>query len=125
MKKGDIVLIPFPFTNLSGQKNRPALVLVSTETDLTVAFITSQLKWADECDLAVEPSPTNGLKSISLIRLSTLSTIDKNLALGRLGALSLNELNRKTYSTILTQAYWVEPLPGNPCACFWFRQLKS
>ncbi len=92
MKKGDIVLIPFPFTDLSGQKNRPALVLVSSEYDLTVAFITSQQKWADECDLTVNPSSTNGLKSISLIRLSKLSTLDKSLALGKLGSLGTSEL---------------------------------
>lgn len=26
MNKGDIVLIPFPFTDLSGNKNKPALI---------------------------------------------------------------------------------------------------
>ena len=93
MKKGDIVLIPFPFTNLSGQKNRPALVLVSSSEDLTVAFITTQLKWADQHDLTVEPSTANGLKAVSLIRLSKMSTIDKNLALGKLGSLTTPELD--------------------------------
>ena len=41
MKKGDIVLIPFPFTDLTGNKNRPALVLVESEEDITVCFITT------------------------------------------------------------------------------------
>ena len=51
MKKGDIILIPFPFTDLSGNKNRPALVLVNSELDITVAFISTQLKWKEETDI--------------------------------------------------------------------------
>jgi mRNA interferase MazF len=45
MKKGDIILIPFPFTNLSGRKLRPALVLAVSPADIIVAFITSQTAW--------------------------------------------------------------------------------
>ena len=40
MNKGDIVLIPFPFTDLSGNKNRPAIILVDSEDDVTACFLT-------------------------------------------------------------------------------------
>jgi len=57
MKKGDIVLIPFPFTDLSGNKLRPALVLISGKADVTVAFITTQMHWKEPNDVIV--SQTN------------------------------------------------------------------
>jgi mRNA interferase MazF len=90
VKKGDLILIPFPFTNLKGNKIRPALILLTTELDVTVAFITSESKWKDEFDLEVTPNDMNGLKADSIIRLSKLATIEKDLVLGKLG-----ELNRK------------------------------
>ena len=62
MKKGDIILIPFPFTDLTGNKNRPALVLVDREMDVTVAFISTQLKWQEETDVLLKPTVENGLK---------------------------------------------------------------
>lgn len=97
MKKGDIVLIPFPFSDLSGTKNRPAVVLIETDDDVTVAFITTQIKWDSGLDVLLHPSELNGLKKISLIRLNKLATIDKELVIGRLGSLnetSLGLLNR-------------------------------
>lgn len=98
MAKGDIVLIPFPFTDLSSHKLRPAVILVDTETDFTLSFITSQLKWKEITDIELIPSDINGIKKLSLIRLSKIATVDKSLVLGKLGQLEpeeLKELNVK------------------------------
>jgi mRNA interferase MazF len=70
MKKGDLILIPFPFTDLIGNKNRPALVLVAGKMDVTVVFISTQLKWKEKTDILLQPTKDNGLKKESLIRLS-------------------------------------------------------
>jgi len=94
MKKGEIVLIPFSFTDLTAVKNRPALILISTEYDITVSFITSQIKWQEENDVRLEPDNLNGLKKSSLIRLSKLITIDKTLVIGKLGSLKDLELEQ-------------------------------
>ncbi len=88
MKKGDIVLISFPFTDLTGSKLRPAIILVASQLDVTVAFITSQFKWQEEFDILMNPTPSNGLKIDSLIRLSKIATLDKNLVAGKFGSAS-------------------------------------
>lgn len=98
MLKGDIVLIPFPFTDLSGSKLRPALILAQTKIDLTVAFITTQLQWQEPTDIVLQPATSNGIKKISIVRLSKLATIDSSLIIGKIGAITIiqvNELNSK------------------------------
>lgn len=97
MEKGDIILIPFPFTDLSGNKKRPALVLASSEVDITVAFISTQIRRKEETDVFLEPTKGNDLKKSSLLRLSKFATIDKNLAIGLIG-----KVDDKTISEINT-----------------------
>jgi len=96
MNKGDIVLIPFPFSDLSGNKSRPAIILIESENDVTVCFMTTQLKWQSDFDIIIQPTELNGLKKTSLLRLNKIATIDKDLVIGRLGSLddqSIDSLN--------------------------------
>ncbi len=96
MKRGTVVLAILPFTDLRGQKRRPALV-VSPETrsgdDALVAFITSfrgEPPFSTDL-LLVEADPdfkATGLKRASVIRLDKLFTLQKGLIMGRLGELS-------------------------------------
>ena len=93
MAKGDIVLITFPFTDLSGSKLRSAVILAETTLDLTVCFITTQLQWQEATDVQLLPTSLNGLKKQSLIRTSKIATLEKVLAKGLLGQLNTNELS--------------------------------
>ncbi len=98
MDKGSIVLVPFPFTDLSGKKLRPAVILIDSEYDITVCFITTQMKWKEISDIEIIPTVENGIKKPSLIRLSKIATLSKSIALGKLGALNhkeIKELNLK------------------------------
>jgi mRNA interferase MazF len=93
MVKGDIVLITFPFTDLSGSKLRPTVVLAETALDVSVCFITTQMQWQEPTDVQLLPTSANGLKKQSLIRTSKIATLDKTLAKGLLGKLTTTELN--------------------------------
>jgi len=98
MVKGDIVLIIFPFTDLSGSKLRPAVVLVDSDIDFIVCFITTQMQWQEPTDIVLSPTSINGLKKLSLIRTSKIATLDKSLAkglLGKLGPIELTDLNNQ------------------------------
>ena len=92
MAKGDIVLITFPFTDLSGSKLRPALVIPDTNLDLTVCFMTTQTQWQEPTDVLLIPNVNNGLRIQSLVRTSKIATLDRALAKGLLGKLTLPEI---------------------------------
>ena len=103
MTKGDLVLISFPFTDLSGSKLRPAVIIADSSLDITVCFITTQLQWQETTDVQLFPSSNNGLKRPSLIRTSKIATLDKSIAKGLLGKLShdeVSDLNAKLKSLL-------------------------
>ncbi len=95
MNKGDIVLVPFPFSDLSGTKLRPALVLHVSHFDITIAFISTQLHVIDDGDVVINPSSQNGLKKQSVIRLAKIATLHKEIIIGKLG-----KMEQATYAAI-------------------------
>ncbi len=89
MRRWDIVLTPFPFSDLSGQRVRPAVVLFVSEKrgDMIIAFLTSNLLRKSLYDVSVSKSVENGLRINSVLCLSKLSTLDTKCAIGKLGVL--------------------------------------
>ena len=96
--KGKIVLIPFPYTDLTSSKLRPALVLYEGEKDVIVAFVTSRIQFESvESAVTIKKEQAGfeetGLKVDSIIRLDKVATILKDLVVGELGELN-EELRR-------------------------------
>jgi mRNA interferase MazF len=84
---GSIVLARFPFTDFSGEKRRPALVVSrdnDRREDLVLCFITSVPRSGP--DIApLEAFPGTGLKVLSSVRFDKLATLDRSVIAGKLG----------------------------------------
>lgn len=88
--KAKIVLVHFPFTDLSGTKLRPAVVIHESEQDVIVAFISSRVPPALPAYglliLSEHPAFTaTGLKISSVIKFDKIATLSKTLIEGEIG----------------------------------------
>ena len=95
LRRGDVVLVPFPFTDLTSTKVRPALVVSADPqgNDLTFAFASSVVPDTAGAGDAVlnedDPAfPRSGLKRASVFRMSKLVTLNRSLVVRRLGCLT-------------------------------------
>lgn len=93
-KKGTIVLVPFPFTDLSGSKVRPAVIVSDGKigADVVLLFITSQSKLKRQHLVSVTPDKENGIKTKSKIVCSKIATLEAKIILGELGVLAAPDL---------------------------------
>jgi mRNA-degrading endonuclease toxin of MazEF toxin-antitoxin module len=106
-KKGDIVVVKFPFVLRNGrevQKGRPALVIVDDKvkrrySDIILSAITSQIPYEImELEILIDSSKETGLIKQSLLRLDFIMTIPEYLVsrkIGRLPREILNQVNSK------------------------------
>ncbi len=86
---GSVVLLPFPYSDLSGQKLRPALALADVQRgDWILCQITSR-PYADSTaiEIAVDDFQTGTLQRISYARPGKLFTANSDLFRGVIGQL--------------------------------------
>jgi len=95
--KGEVVVIPFPFSDLTQAKRRPALVLARLEgEDLILCQITSQaIKDKYAIQISDDDFETGGLKQASNVRPNRIFTADSHLVL-YIELVILNERNSPT-----------------------------
>jgi len=97
---GKVVLVPFPFDDLTGTKVRPAVCLtepVGPHRHLVVAFITSRVQpTALDSDVPIGPQDPDfgqtGLRVPSTLCLHRLMTIACSTVLRELGKLSASRM---------------------------------
>jgi mRNA interferase MazF len=92
--RGDVVLTPFPFTDLRGSSVRPALIVSQgmIGQDVVLAGISSVVRGAAvPTDYLIDVSDpefrTTGLRVASVVRLHKLASVDASILLRRLGRL--------------------------------------
>ncbi|MBF6595786.1 MAG: type II toxin-antitoxin system PemK/MazF family toxin [Thermaceae bacterium] len=88
--KGDVVVVPFPFSDLSASKKRPALgVALLTGDDVILCQITSQTIF-NAYAVVIEAGDfvTGSLRQTSNVRPNRLFRADSNIILCRAGKLS-------------------------------------
>lgn len=104
--KGDVILIPFPFTDLSATKQRPALIISSDQfnnkhNDVVAMAVSSQIPSQipeEEYLLSSADMKTSGLPRKSVIKLGKVITINQSLIIKKLG-----KIPNQTVTSILNQ----------------------
>jgi len=95
-RKWDIIIVPFPFTDLTTVKKRPALVVSpdnynKSGQDVVIAFLTSRMDVSPRFgDYRIRFWQESGLPKASLLRMK-YATIDREIILKRIGRLCEKE----------------------------------
>ncbi|KWT92176.1 type II toxin-antitoxin system PemK/MazF family toxin [Candidatus Magnetominusculus xianensis] len=91
--KGDVVVVPFPFSDLTQSKRHPALVIAGVnEDDLILCQITSQtVRDNYAVPLNYADFVSGGLKQMSNIRPNRIFTADSHIVLYKAGALNVGK----------------------------------
>jgi mRNA interferase MazF len=91
LKQRDIVLIPIPFTDLTSQKRRPAVIISANSyneknEDIVVVALTSNVEPRDFSLIVTSDDLEDGSLSItSMIRVDKVYTLNQSIVIKTLG----------------------------------------
>jgi mRNA interferase MazF len=94
--KGNVVVVPFPFSDLTQAKRRPALIIAELEgNDLILCQITSQ-SIRDRYAVSIDDNEfeTGALRQRSNVRPNRIFTADRHIILYRVGHLKPEKVNQ-------------------------------
>ena len=101
-KRGDVIKVPFPYTDQATRQSRPALVVSSGSLEeahglLWVLMITSAENRGWPGDVEVSNLSAAGLPFASVIRTAKVATIEASdaIRLGKLSAAALRQVTRQ------------------------------
>ncbi len=100
--KGDVVVVPFPFSDLSNTKRRPALVITKLRgNDLILCQITSK-NVSDSYSIFITEKDfqSGSLNQNSNIRPNKLFTADSKIILYKVGSLKIEKMREIIESII-------------------------
>ena len=92
--KGDVVVVPFPFSDLSQSKRRPALVITPLEGDDAILCQITSKAINDTYAIPINDTDfsSGSLKQPGNIRPNRLFTADSHIILYRVGSIKLEKL---------------------------------
>ena len=104
-ERGDVVIAPFPFTDMPVAKRRPVIVLSNAEPfnrktgQLVCAMVTGARKSSWPFDTAVEDLEAAGVRGPCVVRMK-LVTLDQRVMGARCGRLAAGDLDRVTANVL-------------------------
>jgi mRNA interferase MazF len=101
--KGDLVIVPFPFSDLSGSKRRPALVVTDPfGDDMIICAISSQADDIFAQQLMPEDIVAGSLYTASYIRPRHVFTVNKQIIFRKIGQVTPERLNKVIDAIVYT-----------------------
>jgi len=100
-EQGEIIVVPFPFSDLSSVKQRPVLILskiqdIAKSNDIVTCGITSNLKDANHSVLIENKDLLSGAIPLkSRVKVDKLFTLDKSIVIK-----SVARLNKETFQKV-------------------------